>query len=79
MASVGLQTFLPAALNTGLAVPLALATSAVTAYLLGGTAGIAMGGYFATRTARHDRVAATGLLTGAGLLALVAPDRFRSR
>ncbi len=72
MASVGLQTFLPAALNAGLAVPLALATSAVTAYLLGGTAGIAMGGYFATRTARHDRVAATGLLTGAGLLALVA-------
>lgn len=71
MASVGLQTFLPAALNTGLTVPLALATSAVTAYLLGGTAGIAMGGYFATRTARHDRVAATGLLTGAGLLALV--------
>ncbi len=72
MASVGLQTFLPSALNTGLAVPLGLATSAVTAYLLGGTAGIAAGGYFATRTARHDRIAATGLLTGAGLLALVA-------
>ncbi len=71
MASVGLQTFLPAALNAGLAMPLGLATSAVTAYLLGGTAGIAMGGYFATRTARHDRVAATGLLAGAGLLAPV--------
>jgi MFS transporter, FSR family, fosmidomycin resistance protein len=72
MASVGLQTFLPAALNTGFAVPLGLATSAVTAYLLGGTAGIAAGGYFATRTARHDRIAATGLLAGASLLALVS-------
>ena len=74
MASVGLQTFLPAALNAGFAVPLGLATSAVTAYLLGGTAGIAAGGFFATRTARHDRIAATGLLFGASLLALVAAD-----
>jgi MFS family permease len=72
MAAVGLQTFLPAALNAGLDVPLVLATSAVTAYLLGGTAGIAAGGYLATRTARHDRVAAAGLLTGAALLMLVA-------
>ena len=72
MASVGLQTFLPSALNAGFAVPLGLATSAVTAYLLGGTAGIAAGGYFATRTARHDRIAATGLLVGASLLAFVS-------
>ena len=72
MASVGLQTFLPSALNAGLAVPLALATSAIAAYLLGSTAGIVAGGYFATRTARHDRVAAAGLLSGAALLATVA-------
>ncbi len=72
MASVGLQTFLPSALNAGLAVPLGLATTTVTAYLLGSTAGIAAGGYFATRTARHDWIAASGLLTGAGLLAVVA-------
>ncbi len=38
-ASVGLQTFLPSALNSGLAVPLVLATTAVTAYLLGSTGG----------------------------------------
>jgi MFS family permease len=73
-AAVGLQTFLPPALNTGLAVPLVIATSAVTAYLLGGTAGIVAGGFLAVRTARHDRVAATGLLAGAALLALVAGD-----
>ena len=72
MASVGLQTFLPSALNAGFDVPLALATSAVTAYLLGSTAGIAAGGYFATRTARHDRIAAAGLLASAALLAVVA-------
>ena len=60
MASVGLQTFLPSALNAGFAVPLALATSAVTAYLLGGTAGILAGGFLAARTTRHDRVAAGG-------------------
>ena len=73
-AAVGLQTFLPSALNTGLAVPLVVATSAVTAYLLGGTAGIVAGGFLAVRTSRHDRVAATGLLIGAALLALVAAN-----
>ncbi len=71
-ASIGLQTFLPPALNTGFGVPLVIATSAVTAYLLGGTAGIVIGGFLAVRTTRHDRVAATGLLIGATLLALVA-------
>jgi FSR family fosmidomycin resistance protein-like MFS transporter len=71
-ASIGLQTFLPSALNAGLAVPLVIATAAVTAYLLGGTAGIVIGGFLAMRTARHDRVAATGLMIGAALLAVVA-------
>jgi MFS family permease len=72
MAAVGLQTFLPTGLYAGLAVPLVLATSAVTAYLLGGTAGIVAGGFLAARTTRHDRVAGAGLLGGAALLALVA-------
>jgi MFS family permease len=71
-ASIGLQTFVPTALNAGFDVPLVLATSAVTAYLLGGAAGIVAGGFLAARTGRHDRVAAAGLLTGALLVALVA-------
>ena len=54
--------------------PLVVATSAVTAYLLGGTAGIVIGGFLAVRTLRHDRVAATGLLLGAALLALIAAN-----
>jgi MFS family permease len=73
-AAVGLQTFLPPALNAGLSVPLVIATSAVTAYLLGGTAGIVIGGFLAARTVRHDRVAASGLVAGAALLALVADE-----
>lgn len=72
MATIGIQTFLPAALNAAFQVPLLVATSAVTAYLLGGTAGIVGGGFLAVRTARHDRVAGTGLLCGAVLVLLVA-------
>ena len=71
-ASVGLQSFLPSALNAGLAIPLAFATSALTAYLLGGAGGIFAGGFLAVRTTRHDRVAASGLLGGAMLLTFVA-------
>ena len=73
-ATIGLQTFMPSALNAGLAVPLVLATTAVTAYLLGGTAGIVAGGFLATRTTRHDLVAAAGLLAAAVLLAIVGTD-----
>ena len=49
-----------------------LATSALTAYLFGGMAGILAGGFLAARTSRHDRVAASGLLAGAVLLIVVA-------
>ncbi len=73
-ASVGLQTFLPSTLNAGLDVSLALAATALTAYLLGGTGGIIAGGFLASRTVRHDRVAAAGLLTAALLLLPVALD-----
>jgi FSR family fosmidomycin resistance protein-like MFS transporter len=71
-ASIGLQTFMPTALHAGLEVPLVLATSALTAYLFGGMAGILTGGFLAARTDRHDRVAATGLFTAAVLLVAVA-------
>ncbi|HXU67641.1 MAG TPA: MFS transporter [Casimicrobiaceae bacterium] len=73
-ALIGLQTFLPSVLATGFNVPLALSTSIVTAYLLGGTAGIAIGGFLAARAARHDRVAAGGLLIGATLVMAVAAN-----
>jgi FSR family fosmidomycin resistance protein-like MFS transporter len=71
-AGFGLQTFLPTALSAGLDVPLLLATSALTAYLFGALAGTLAGGFLAARTARHDRVAAAGLLSAAVLLVAVA-------
>jgi MFS family permease len=42
--------------------------------LLGGTAGIVIGGFLAVRTTRHDRVAAGGLVMGALLLAVVTAN-----
>jgi len=71
-ATVGLQTFAGSALNTAFGVPLALANSAITTYLLGASAGILVGGFLAVRTDRHDRVAGAGLAAGAVLVALVA-------
>ena len=70
MGTIGVQTFVPAALHVGLDIPLVVGTSAVTAYLLGGTAGIVAGGFLAVRAARHDLVAAGGLLIGATLVSL---------
>jgi len=65
------QTLGALALNVTFDVPMALAASAITAYLLGSTAGILAGGFLAARTTHHDRVAATGLLGGAVLLGIV--------
>jgi MFS family permease len=71
LATIGLQTFAGTALNAAYGVPLAVATSALTAYLLGGTAGILTGGFLAARTSRHDRVAAAGLAAGGALMLAV--------
>lgn len=72
MATIGIQTFVGTALHTAYDVPLAVATSVITAYLLGSTTGILGGGFLAAHTARHDRVAATGLAAGASLILLIA-------
>jgi predicted MFS family arabinose efflux permease len=72
VATVALQTFLPTALNAAFGVPIAIATSAVTTYLLGGTAGIVAGGFLAARFARHDLVAAAGLGLAAAIVAAIA-------
>ena len=69
--TVGIQTFAGAALNAAYGVPIALGTSALTAYLLGTTAGILAGGFLAAHTGYHDRVAASGLAAGGALMLLV--------
>jgi MFS family permease len=71
LATIGIQTFAGTALNAAYGVPLALATSALTAYLLGSTTGILAGGFLAAHTAHHDRVAASGLLAGGALMLLI--------
>jgi MFS family permease len=65
-----LQNFAPSVLNHVYGLPLTAAASALTLYLLGGAAGIAAGGFLATRYQAHERVVAVLLITAA-LLALV--------
>jgi MFS transporter, FSR family, fosmidomycin resistance protein len=72
VAGISIQTFIGTSLHAAYAVPLAVATSALTAYLLFAAAGILFGGFLASQTRRHDRVAATGLATGAALMLVLA-------
>ena len=72
LATIGIQTFGGTALNAAYGVPLALATSALAAYLLGSTAGILAGGFLAAATRQHHRVAASGLAVGSALMLMVA-------
>jgi MFS family permease len=72
MALVGVQTFGPTALNALHGIPLALATSSVTAYMAGGVAGILLGGFVAGWTARHDIVAGGGLVAAMLFMAMLA-------
>jgi MFS family permease len=67
---IGIQTFSVTALVALYDAPLALATGALTAFLLGSSGGILLGGFLADHTRRHDLVAGAGMLAGA-LLALV--------
>jgi FSR family fosmidomycin resistance protein-like MFS transporter len=68
----GLQSFSVSAMTVQYGVAAALASSALTAYMIGSAAGIFAGGFIATRTSRHDLVAAGGLFLAAGWVLLVA-------
>jgi MFS transporter, FSR family, fosmidomycin resistance protein len=65
-----LQTFSPALLGKVYGLSLAAATSCLTAYMLGGAAGIIAGGVLASRSGSHDRVI-TGALSLSTLCALI--------
>jgi MFS transporter, FSR family, fosmidomycin resistance protein len=77
------QTFSVSVLVTLYEAPLALASGALTAYLVGSTAGILVGGVLADHMRRHDFIAGGGMLlaatltlvlaSGAPALALLAP------
>ena len=71
-AVIGVQIFGVATLTRVYDAPLAQATAALTAFMLGGTAGILAGGLLADRVRRHDLVAALGLSVAAALMMLLA-------
>jgi len=64
-----LQNFAPSVLNSVYGLPLTAAASALTLYLLGGAAGILVGGFLAARYEAHERVVAV-LLISAAVMAL---------
>ena len=64
-----LQNFAPSVLNHVYGLPLTAAASALTFYLLGGAAGISVGGFLAARYQAHERIVAVLLVTAA-LMAL---------
>jgi FSR family fosmidomycin resistance protein-like MFS transporter len=68
----GLQSFSVAAMTVQYGVTAALASSALTAYMVGSAFGIFAGGFIATRVARHDLVAAGGLAGAAFWIFLTA-------
>jgi len=64
-----LQNFGPSVLKNVYGLSLAASASALTAYLLGGASGIAVGGFLAAKSQDHERIVAV-LLTVAALMAL---------
>jgi MFS family permease len=68
----GLQSFGVTAMTVQFGVSTALASSALTAYMIGSAAGIFAGGFIAARVPRHDIVAASGLAFGSFWVLLIA-------
>jgi FSR family fosmidomycin resistance protein-like MFS transporter len=69
-----LQIYSPALLNKIYGLSLAAATSCLTAYLLGGAAGIVVGGFLAGRAGSHDRVIVAALGLSAACALVIALD-----
>jgi MFS family permease len=69
---IGIQTFGVASIISLYGVSAALASAALTAYLLGAAAGIFAGGFVAVRTTRHDLVAVGGMAASAAFMLVLA-------
>ena len=72
VAFIAIQTFGIATMMSLYGANAALASAALTAYLLGGATGIFCGGFVAVRATRHDRVAVAGMATSATLFFVLA-------
>jgi MFS family permease len=71
-AYAGISNFGISAMQLQFGVGTALASSAVTTYMLGNAAGMMAGGYVATRFARHDLIAVSGLSIAALVMLVIA-------
>lgn len=69
---VGMQSVGPAVLTTAFHLPRETALDIISGFLAGGTAGIAVGGWLAGRTERHEVVAGSGMAGACVLIVLVA-------
>jgi len=69
---IAIQTFGVATMIALYHANAALASAALTAYLLGAAAGIFTGGFLATRFPRHDLVAVTGMVFSATFVLVIA-------
>lgn len=69
------QNFGPSVLHNLYGMSLAAGASALTAFLLGGAAGIAVGGFMVARQQAHDRVIAVVLILAAVFALLLATGR----
>ena len=72
VSGTGVQTFSITALSEGYGLTLRLATFALSAYLIGSTCGMVVGGVLADRTDKHHRVAMSGLAVVAILMLCIA-------
>jgi FSR family fosmidomycin resistance protein-like MFS transporter len=71
----GVQHFSVSAMTLQYGVTVAFASTAVTSYMAGSAAGIFAGGFIATRAARHDVVAMSGIAAGAACMLAVAAGK----
>lgn len=71
-ALIGVQNFLPATLDALYGTPLALATTALTAFLLGASVGVMVGGHVADKGVKLEVIVISGLLGAAAMMLLVA-------
>jgi MFS family permease len=68
----GIQSFAPSALVELYGVPVTLATSSITAYMVASAGGMITGGFLAARTSHHERIIAGAFAVAGALCMLVA-------
>lgn len=78
-AQVGLQSFSVPATMAMFGLDDTQAAQSLTLFLIGASCGIVVGAVLADRTDRHDKVAATGLILAAGMIALAVLDLVPAR